>query len=182
MADKDIVKVNGEPTRDLGNEEYNLPTTRDMGEWMENWNRWFDNVFNRFFDTPARSWNMLPWPGQGGNGTFVPAVNMSESENEFLVTAELPGMTEKDVDLSVAQGTLTIKGEKRQGSEEKGTGWHRVERSYGSFQRTIPLPRQADPNNIEATFKQGVLSVHIPKLPGSQSDARKISIKTETDR
>lgn len=183
MSNKELMNVNGETTRPHDRDDL-VPSMRNMDEWMNNWNRWFDNFFNRFFDSPTFGGGLLPtvrslapW-----SGTFAPSINISESEKEFLVTVELPGVSENDIDLSVDNNTLTIKGEKRQDHEEKGTGWHRVERSYGTFLRTIPLPSTVDTSAIEAGFKQGVLSIHLPKLPESQTNAKKIQIKNEPDK
>ena len=185
MPDKDLIKINGESTREHEKQDYLAPSMREVNEWMSNWNHWFDNVFNNFFSRPfdvPTPGSLLQAPITGRwSGTFMPAINMSESDNEFLVTAELPGITEKDIDLAVSNNNLLIKGEKKQEAEDSGTGWHRVERSYGKFQRSIPLPQEVDAENIEADFKNGVLSIHLPKLPEQKSGMKKIPIKIVTN-
>jgi HSP20 family protein len=109
----------------------------------------------------------------------MPAVNVSESDQEFRISAELPGMDENDIELLLSQGNLTIKGEKKQEHEDKGSGYYRLERNYGTFQRSIPLPKGVDTEQVDATFKKGVLTVTLPKIPELQSDTRKVTIKTE---
>jgi HSP20 family protein len=182
MTNKDLMPVNGNSTGLKRGNEDSSPAVRDMYEWMANWNRWFDSLSRNFFGSslamPSR------WPELGAPGTrwggFVPAVNVSDNENEYLVTAELPGMNEKDIDITVGKDVLTLRGEKKKETEEKGTGWQRVERSYGSFERTMPLPQQVDTDKIEASFRQGVLTIHLPKLPGTQAPVKRISVKTES--
>jgi HSP20 family protein len=92
-----------------------------------------------------------------------------------VITAELPGMDEKDIEVSVSDGTLVIKGEKRQEHEEKGENRYFFERSYGTFQRTFTLPKGTDESKLEATFHNGLLTVKVPKASGAS--ARKIEIK-----
>jgi HSP20 family protein len=108
---------------------------------------------------------------------WLPAVDMKETEDEFVMTAELPGMTEKDVDIEVEQNVLTIKGEKKSEREEKNGKnghWHIVERSYGSFARSFTLPPAVEAGKIAARFDAGVLTVHLPKR--KESTARRIAI------
>jgi HSP20 family protein len=100
----------------------------------------------------------LPFPVRG-----YPSVDISETENNVLVKAELPGLDPRDVDLSIERDTLIIRGEKKQESEEKQENYHRIERSYGSFHRSIPLPCKCDPDKVKAKFKNGVLTVTLPK-------------------
>lgn len=200
MAFTDIVKRNGNNGNDNGNGhgnentglavkrenelEYRTPTLpsffEDTNEWMRRWDRMFDSFFNRALG----NWGMQPtWGTTGGLSTlstFTPAINVAESDGEYRVTAELPGMDEKDIELSLHRDHLTIKGEKKQEHEEKGNGYHRVERSYGSFQRTIPLPQEIDADKVAANFQKGVLTITLPKLPEVQSGARRIAIKGES--
>jgi HSP20 family protein len=112
-----------------------------------------------------------------GTGLLAPRIDMAETTDAIDITAELPGVTEKDVDVSVANGVLTIKGEKKIERDEKGRNWHVVERSHGAFQRTIDLGFDPDPGKVEAKFEKGVLTVHLPKPPEEQKKPKKIEIK-----
>jgi HSP20 family protein len=107
----------------------------------------------------------------------VPAVDITEKDKAYEITAELPGMDEKNIEVNVANGTLTIKGEKQEEKEEKDKGHYLRERSYGSFERRFRVPEGIDANKIEATFKKGVLTVRIPKTAEAQQPDKKIAIK-----
>jgi HSP20 family protein len=110
-------------------------------------------------------------------GTFNPRVDVTETETEVKVTAELPGLDEKDVEVSLTQNMLTLSGEKKAEKEDKGENYYRVERSYGSFRRTIPLPIEVEADKVEAIFKNGVLNVVLPKTAQAQA-RKKIAIKS----
>lgn len=109
-------------------------------------------------------------------GTLVPSMDMSETDKEIEVTAELPGLEEKDVQLNVADNILTIRGEKKNQREEKEKDYHLLERSYGSFTRSVELPRGVNPDDIKAVISKGVLKVTVPKPAPSQT--KKIEIKS----
>lgn len=132
--------------------------------------RLFDDFFNNFglarFGPFGESW-----------GAFSPRLDLSESEKELRVSAELPGLDENDIQVSLAQNVLTISGEKKEEKEDKGQNYYRMERSYGSFQRSIPLPCEVEGDKVEATFKNGVLTVTLPKTAEAQKRTKKISIK-----
>ncbi|MDE0468367.1 MAG: Hsp20/alpha crystallin family protein [Candidatus Poribacteria bacterium] len=104
---------------------------------------------------------------EGGTDTeetsWMPTVDISEMENGYEIRAELPGVSEDDVNISVTDNVLTVKGEKRQEQETEGKNYHRVERHYGSFQRSFTLPRHIETEAIKAEFKDGVLTLGIPK-------------------
>ena len=110
-------------------------------------------------------------------GDLVPRLDVSETEREVKVTAELPGMDEKDVTVTLEGDVLTLRGEKKADAEEKGKNFHRVERTYGSFQRVVTLPVEVDATKVAAGFKKGVLTVTLAKSPAAQT--RKIEIKPE---
>jgi HSP20 family protein len=119
---------------------------------LEEWERRFDDLLGRpLWRLPVeeRSW--------------MPAVDVFEKEDRFVVKAELPGMKEEDVDVSVVGDTLSIKGERKTETEVKDEDYYRCERSYGSFYRSVPLPSNVDANKIEASFDDGVLEVALPK-------------------
>lgn len=128
---------------------------------------------NRVFDDFTRGMDV-----RGRLDRFEPKINVSESEKSIKVTAELPGMDEKDVEVSLNDYALTIKGEKKWEKEEKNDDHHLVERSYGSFRRVIPLPQGVESSGIQATFKQGVLTVEIPKSAKVQESVKKIEVKS----
>ena len=107
----------------------------------------------------------------------APAVDFSEDDKSFTVTAELPGIDEKDVDVSVSGGMLVVKGEKKQEKEEKNKNYYLSERSYGSFQRSFSLPDGIDQDKIAASFAKGVLTVTLPKSAEAQKSQKKIEVK-----
>lgn len=128
--------------------------------------RW-RSPFTRFFeDFLADMESELPEvSGWWGRGRFSPALDVQETDEAIAVTAEVPGMKKDDIDITVSQGLLTLRGEKREEREEgeEGGEYHRTERRYGRFEKTIPLPDYADEENIDATYKNGVLKLNIPK-------------------
>ena len=94
---------------------------------------------------------------------WMPTVDISETESEYLIKAELPEVRKEDVKVMVENGVLTLQGERRQEKEEKGRRFHRVERSYGSFVRSFTLPESVDEGGVKAEYKDGVLALHLPK-------------------
>ncbi len=134
-----------------------------------------NRMFDRFFDEP---FGLLATSDRRLN-SFLPSVDVSENEKEIKVTAELPGMDEKDIEIRLDHDNLIITGEKKAENEEKGRNYHRLERSYGSFQRVIALENEIDPDKIDAVFQKGVLTVTLPKPANSVSKTRKIEIKAK---
>jgi HSP20 family protein len=110
-------------------------------------------------------------------GEWLPSLDVSETKNDLLVKAELPGLDPKEIDISVANGILTIKGEKKQEKEEKEENYHLVERSYGSFVRSVQLPKDVQSDNISASFKNGILKITLPK--SEEAKKKEIKIKVE---
>ena len=133
-----------------------------------------DRLFDRFskgFGIPAFE------PFFSRDADFAaPAVEFAEDDKAYTVTAELPGIEEKDVDVTVSGGALTIKGEKKKEREEKDTNYYRSERSYGSFQRAFSLPEDIDKDKIGANFAKGVLTVMLPTSAEEQM-SQKIEVK-----
>jgi HSP20 family protein len=107
--------------------------------------------------------------------TWIPAFDIAEKEEEYLITAELPGMDMKDIDITFTDGLLTVKGEKKQEKEDKGKDYHRIERRYGSFQRSFRVPEKVDTNKIEASYKDGILKLVLPKAEESRAQKIKVS-------
>ena len=132
-----------------------------------------DSVFDNFF----RGFEMEPFESRFG--AFSPNVEVTENDKEIKVSAELPGMDEKDIDISLNKDTLTIRGEKKEEKEQKGKDYYRLERSYGSFSRTIPLPAEVETDKIEAQLKKGVLTVTLPKSAKAVAETKKIPVKVE---
>lgn len=116
------------------------PFTRDV-----------DRLFERLFDS------------QAGAQRWVPAMDLTEADDHYVLKADLPGMPEEDVSIEVDHGVLTLSGERRDEREYSEKGWHRIERSFGQFQRQLTLPDGVDPDALTAQFESGVLSVRIPK-------------------
>jgi HSP20 family protein len=131
----------------------------------------FDNVFQGFPLSPFR----MPqeWSKEA---MLFPQLNIAENKNEYVITVDAPGVEEKDIELSAEDGTLIIRGEKQKEKEDQDHQNHRVERAYGSFQRVLSLPTDADEEEINAKFKNGVLTVTVPKNPKMTSSGRKIAI------
>jgi HSP20 family protein len=143
-----------------------------------------DRVFDRFsnnFGFPAmrRMFDLEPFWRQEGSFDFAaPAIDVTESENAYKLTAELPGISEKDVEVSVTGDALVLKGEKRQEREEKEKNRYLSERAYGAFQRVLPIPDGVDADGIAAEFSKGVLTVTLPKSKEAQTRQKKIEIKS----
>jgi HSP20 family protein len=134
-----------------------------------------DRVFGRF----ERDWPFPSLFGRDGRGAMlVPELDVRESTNSITIEAELPGVEEKDVSVTLVNGVLTIKGEKKQEKEEKSDSYHLTERSFGSFQRSLRLPDTVDDSKVEARFDKGVLKVTAAKRPDAVKAERRIEIKT----
>ncbi len=132
----------------------------------------------RVFDDFQRGFHLPGWlKPSGGVSALSPRINVSETDNAVEVTAELPGVDEKDVKLELTDDLLTISGEKKTEKEEKEKNYHLIERSYGSFRRSLRLPFQADASKADAKFKNGVLTVTLPKPPEAKAKAKKIEVK-----
>ena len=128
-----------------------------------------DRLFDRFFE---------PWRGQEeapAVGEWVPNLDVSETKDALLVKADVPGMEAKDIQVSLQEQMLTIKGEKKQEKDEKDENFHRVERSYGAFMRAVRLPVPVDAGKVAASFKNGVLTITLPKTPGGKGTAIPVS-------
>jgi HSP20 family protein len=109
---------------------------------------------------------------------IAPAVDVVERNQEYEITAELPGMDESNIEVSVLNGMLTLKGEKTEEKEEKEKDYYLSERSYGSFQRSFPIPDVVDANKIEASFAKGLLTIKLPKSAEAQKNEKKIPVKS----
>lgn len=126
-------------------------------------NQLFDSFFHKDRGDVASAWK--------------PAVDIVEHDNEFVARVELPGVRKDDVKITMQNNVLTVRGEKRQEQKEKGTNYHRVERSYGSFQRSFTLPGSVKNDTIDAEFVNGILTIHLPKA--EEAKAREIEVKVK---
>jgi HSP20 family protein len=128
----------------------------------------FVNDFGRFGLRPFGTFDKSA-------STFNPTLDISETDTEIKVAAELPGLDENDIDISLTQNVLTISGEKKAEKEDEGENYHRIERSYGSFERSVTLSTEVETDQVEAIFKNGVLTIVLPKI--SEEQPRKIDVK-----
>jgi HSP20 family protein len=148
-----------------------LPVRRREGERgpLARLHNEMDDLFKGFFsDWDGPLWGRSRWP----------ALDVAEDENEFVVKAEVPGCKAEDIDISVHGNMLTISGEKKQEKEEKVKNQYHVERSYGSFRRDLTLSSEVDPDKVDATCKDGVLSIKLPKT--EKTKAVKIKVKEKS--
>jgi len=125
---------------------------------------------DRLFDTFGM------WPGDGARA-LIPNIDVCETDKEIVIDAELPGIEEKDIDVTLAGDVLTIKGEKKSGREEKNRNYRLSERSYGRFYRQISIPFDAEPKAVKARFDKGVLHITIPKPENVATKSAKIPVK-----
>jgi HSP20 family protein len=158
--------------------------TAAMQMWhpFENLRREVDRLFEDFTMSPFRlplrrpAFDIEPF-WQPESWIAAPAIDFVERDNAFEVTADMPGLDEKNIDVNVANGVLTIKGEKEEDKEEKKQDFHLRERRLSSFQRSLRVPDTVDADKIEASFKNGVLKVMLPKKAGAQKPVKKIEVK-----
>jgi HSP20 family protein len=165
--------------------QQNLPSTRSEGRspW-EPFDELHDRI-DRIFSDFSRGFGLPDMWGDGGRmgqfmrggGQHMPSMEMHEADGKVMISAELPGVDEKDVDISVKDDMLTISGEKKSEKEFKEGEGYRTERSYGRFSRSVNLPFNIDPDAVEARFDKGVLKLTIPKPAEAEQQVKKIQIK-----
>lgn len=160
-------------------EKSSTPPTQTLHPF-ESLRREIDRLFEDFggglWRSPFRNSVFEAVPFWGRQAT-APAVDFTDTEKAYEITAELPGIDEKNVEVKVANGILTIKGEKQEEKEEKKKDYYLRERSFGSFERAFQLPDGVDADKIEANFKKGVLSVTLPKKAEAQKAGKTIDVK-----
>lgn len=137
---------------------YNRPNTDIFGKR-------FSDIMDEFFNDAVAT----------RRETFAPSIDISETENQYVIDVEIPGMDKKDIDLNVEKNTLTISGEREFRHEEDGKKFHRVESHYGKFSRSFSLPDNADLENINATYNNGILNITVDK--SEQATKKQIKIK-----
>jgi HSP20 family protein len=137
---------------------------------LERMRKEMDRLWDSFFEgRPSRKVEEV--------GEWLPTLDVLETKNDLVVRAEIPGIDPKDIDISLANDILTIKGEKKQEIEEKEENYHLVERSYGSFTRMVRLPREVQSDKISASYKNGILKITLPK--SEEAKKKEIKIKVE---
>jgi HSP20 family protein len=155
-------------------EEKNVPVRREEERSIDA----LQQDMNRLFDEFFRGFGLAPFGALGEQWElFSPRVDVVEGDEQIEISAELPGMDEKDIEVSLSRDVLTISGEKREKEERKGENYYHMERSYGSFRRSIPLPCEIDGDKAEAAFKKGVLTITLPKTAKAQA-CKQIPVKT----
>lgn len=137
----------------------------------------FQRDMNRAFES---FWNRAerPFGGLAGFGEGAPRSDVVETDKGIEVTVELPGLNEEDIEVSLTDDALTVKGEKKIENKEEKKGYYVSERSYGSVYRSIPLPAGVDSDKAEASFRNGVLTVSLPQRPEAKARVRKVEVKT----
>jgi len=146
---------------------------------VQNFHREFDRIFDQAFRGfgLAQPWlDGVLWP-RIADGMLKPTLDLSATDKEYAINIEIPGVDEKEVKLELANDTLTIRGEKKQEKEEKDKNYYRMERSYGSFQRVLSVPEDADQDSIKAKFKNGVLKVTMLRKALPHSDVKRIEVR-----
>ncbi len=144
----------------------------------------FHQEIDRMFDQALRNFDLSPFGfnrPQGlrmSDGMLRPTSGLGATDKAYTVSVEVPGVDEKDVKVEIANETLTIPGEMKQEVEEKDKNYYRIERSYGSYQRVLSLPEDADQEGVSATFKNGVLTVTMPRKAASQAHVKQIEIQS----
>jgi HSP20 family protein len=158
-----------------------MASSRLPQQWepFERFRREIDRLFDDFTGGLLGRLSFDPMPSRRIEAAFrtIPAVDVAETDKAYEIKAELPGLDEKNIEVKVVNGVLSIKGEKREEKEEKEKDYYRRERSFGSFERSFQLPDNIEDDKIEATFKNGVLSVTLPKRTDAQQQAKKIDVK-----
>ena len=147
---------------------------RTLSQPFAELHREMDRAFEDFF----KGFGMTPFGERAGEGRLVPRVDVSETDEEVQVTVDLPGLEEKDIEVTLSNGVLSIKGEKKAEKEEKKKEYHRIERSYGMYQRSISLPSEVDEGKVDAKFAKGVLTVTLPKSEKAKARTKKIEVRS----
>ena len=170
-----------EPTRlPVKTEKSPVPQTWSVFEGLRrDIDRLFDDFGGGLWRNPLRrsAFDMMPFSGRELTLPAVPAVDVSDTEKAYEIAAELPGIDEKNVEVKVSNGILTIRGEKQEEKEEKKEDYYLRERNFGSLERSFQVPDGVDTDKIEASFRKGVLTVTLPKKPEIQQAAKTISVK-----
>lgn len=171
MAIKDLVPRFGKKRQ---------PVRQVADSAVDVWNphREVERLFDDFFRDVGMP-SMFPWHDGGERGSFLPTIDMAESDKEVTISVELPGMEEKDFHVDVQDGQLLISGEKREDHEDKQKQWHYREQRYGRFQRAIELPPGTKAEEAKARFRKGTLTVTLPKDAEKEASKHRINVLSE---
>ena len=150
---------------------------RPFATGLTGWERDMDRMLEDFFGRRMRPWWPERWSRAGEFDIRMPAVDLFEERDDIVVKAELPGIDRDNIDVNLSDHTLTIKAEKKKEEEAKEENYYRSERSYGSYVRTLDLPRDVTPDKVKATFKNGVLEIRMPKT--EEAKAKEIKVKVD---
>lgn len=155
------------------------PRRRAEEDFFRGLRRELDRLVDDFY----ADYSLARWPVAGEQlaAGFLPRVDVSETDREVKISAELPGLSEQDIAVELDEHTVTIRGEKKEEREQKEQRWYRREQACGSFQRVIALPEGSQPDAARATFKQGLLTITLPKQAGAGSQRKVIPITTDED-
>lgn len=162
----------------------NIPRHQSPADPVNHLHNEIDRLFNEAFrGFPTRSF-FADFEGRNQTPklapfTLKPSLDIKDDKESYTITTEIPGVTRDDVEIEINERALAIRGEKRQENKEEKENYHCIERSYGSFERVLALPRDANPSNIDATFKDGVLTIRIERqaAEAANTEGRKIEVK-----
>jgi HSP20 family protein len=164
-------------------EHRNLPSGKDYGSMLHRMQEDMEQMFNNMMNTLSlRSGyeSSMPLKGPWTPLTLKPSVDIVEHKDSYKITLEAPGVSQEDIKLEVSDHSLIISGEKqidREERDDEGSNWHRIERAYGAFNRSLDLPEDADAENIKAVYDKGVLSITLPKKEQKSRKSRTVEIK-----
>jgi len=136
-----------------------------------------DTLFDRLMGNQFARWPRLPFEGSGEKFQWAPTANISETDKEYTIRAELPAVKKEDVQVTLEDGIITVKGERKQQKTDKNEKFHRVESFYGSFERSFSMPDNVNAEAIRCESKDGVLTVHIPKAEVSTQKPKQIAVQ-----
>jgi HSP20 family protein len=136
-----------------------------------------DTLFGRLVPSNIANWTRLGVEGNGRKLDWAPSADISETDKEYVIRAELPAVKKEDVQVTLDNGMITIKGERKQQKEDKNEKFHRVESFYGTFERRFSLPENVNADSIRCESKEGILTVHIPKTETSKQKAKQITVQ-----
>lgn len=156
--------------------------TKSVTPWrpfmdLTRWDREMDRMMENFFGRRIRPWWPERWFGGDEMEFTTPVVDLYEEKDDIVVKAELPGMEKDNIEVNLTDHTLTLKGEKKKEHEVKKENYYRSERSYGSFLRTLELPKDVHGDKVKANFKNGVLEVRLPKT--AEAKAKEVKVKVD---
>lgn len=137
----------------------------------------FDSMFNRMMPAALMSWPRTSIDANGGKVEWAPSADISETAAEYCIRAELPAVNKEDVQVTLDDGMITLKGERKQTKDVKEEKFHRVESFYGTFERRFSLPENVNSDAVRCDYKDGILAIHIPKMQTKKQEPKQISVQ-----